>query len=305
MARSPGRSKAGKVTDLGNLGFVPDPEEEGTFGINNNGEVVFSLDVNGERHAMLWLPEPNYNLAAGNHDLAVIFPAFDQPSIARDISVHGKIAGQVGGILAGEGQAMVWDLATGSLQPLGFLPNGTWSRAFAISDSNPPVVVGESEQLDICPEDCDEQDPPMHVFLQSFQVTLSGGSPVLVPLEAPECGRSSHARDVSSVSGAKRIAGFSLTRGIENECDAIVPFCPNEDRDAVVWDAPAAPVVLPDQDDPPFFRDSEARGVNTAGESVGWGYRSNSSLCRPDGLYWNAALRDIRIFGTVTYLRPG
>ena len=86
-----------QVTDLGNLGFVPDPEEEGTFGINNNGEVVFSLDVNGERHAMLWLPEPNYNLAAGNHDLAVIFPAFDQPSIARDISVHGKIAGQVKG----------------------------------------------------------------------------------------------------------------------------------------------------------------------------------------------------------------
>ena len=98
-----------RVTDLGNLGFVPDPDEEGTLGINNNGEVVYSIDVNGERHAILWLPEPNYSLPAGNYDLAEpgLFPPFDQPSIARDISFDGTIVGQVGGILAGEGEAMI------------------------------------------------------------------------------------------------------------------------------------------------------------------------------------------------------
>lgn len=206
-----------RVTDLGDLGFTPNPgpvNEEGTFGISNRDEVVYSIDVNGERHAMLWLPEPNYGLPAGNHDLAVIFPAFDQPSIGRDISFDGKIVGQVGGILGGEGQAIVWDLNSGTFQLLGFLPDGNWSRAFAISDSNPPVVVGESEALAVCPTSCGDPDPPQQLFWRSFRVTLDEEPLALLALRPlGPCDTSSFARDVSSVSGQTLVAGFSHTQG--------------------------------------------------------------------------------------------
>ena len=233
-----------RVTDLGALGFTPNPDDEGTLGISNRGEVVYSIDVNGERHAMLWLPEPNYNLAAGNHDLAAIFPAFDQPSIARDISVHGKIAGQIGGILAGEGQAMVWDLPTGTLQLLGVLPVGMWSRAMAINDATPiPRVVGESEILSVC----DLCDPDIvGRILRSCEVALQDPL-ILEELVSLGCEPSSFARDVSiPAQDHPHIAGFSHRLGFE----PLVCVTPGEcqsNNEAVVWLGPDLIVAqLPD-----------------------------------------------------------
>lgn len=97
------------------------------------------------------------------------------------------------------------------------------------------------------------------------------------------------------------VAGFSRSHGIEAFCQAIVPPCPNEGKDAVRWSSPTIPVVLPDLDAPPLFRDSEARGVNTASESVGWGFPSGTSLCRPDALYWKA---DLQLTNLGLYMPP-
>ncbi len=52
-----------RVTDLRALGFLPDIDD--ILAINSAGEAAFTAVVNGEKHAFVWLPQPNYNLAAG------------------------------------------------------------------------------------------------------------------------------------------------------------------------------------------------------------------------------------------------
>ena len=61
-----------------------------------------------------------------------------------------------------EGEAIIYDLAAGVTTLLGVLqPNGTWSRAIAITDGPDAIVVGESDGLDICPDECEAgQNPP-------------------------------------------------------------------------------------------------------------------------------------------------
>ena len=56
-----------RVTDLGALNFAPGLDD--IFGINNLGEVAFTVDVDpgvpADKHAFLWLPQPNYGFATG------------------------------------------------------------------------------------------------------------------------------------------------------------------------------------------------------------------------------------------------
>ena len=57
-----------RIIDLGPLGFLPIGHND-LFGINNNGQGVFTAEVNQKKHAMLYLPTAAFNLAAGCHDL--------------------------------------------------------------------------------------------------------------------------------------------------------------------------------------------------------------------------------------------
>ena len=50
-----------RVTDLRALGFLPGIHD--IFGINSAGEAAFTAEVNGVRHAFVWLPNPNYGRA--------------------------------------------------------------------------------------------------------------------------------------------------------------------------------------------------------------------------------------------------
>ena len=275
-----------RMTDLGELGFVPNLDVHGTLGLNNLGEVVYGFRVGDEVHPLLWLPEANYELGPGTYDLSVLFGTAT-PSIARDLSVHGQVVGQTGGVEAGSGEAVIWNLETDEVRFLGFLPDGSWSRGFAITDSEPAVVVGESEHLTICPDDCEDQNQaPDQLFLSSFRTTLSEGAPELVQLASVDCDTSSVARDVGGGPGGARVAGFSDTIAIEAGCFPFTPSCPVTGRSAVVWDAPLSPISLPGLDAPQNFTDSEARGVNDFGETVGWGYVPHDGDCLERAFYW-------------------
>ena len=49
-----------RLTDITELGFSTVSADD-RFSINSAGEVVGSFVVNGQRHALLWLPQPNSN----------------------------------------------------------------------------------------------------------------------------------------------------------------------------------------------------------------------------------------------------
>ena len=188
-----------------------------------------------------------------------------------------------------EGEAIVYDLAAGVTTLLGVLqPNGTWSRAIAITDGPDAIVVGESDGLDICPDECEAgQNPPPQLWVRSFHTTLDGGTPVLNALSSLGCDTSSLVRDVSRALGL-RIPGSSASRHLTGPaCLPFEPTCPTEGKDSVAW-TPAL-VVLPDLDQPPIDRDSESRGVNTAGQLVGWGVPHDVAHCDPDALFWDSA----------------
>jgi hypothetical protein len=193
----------------------------------------------------------------------------------------------VNGVEVESGEAVVWDLGTDGVQFLGFLPDGRFSRGFAITDSEPAVVVGESEHLTICPDECEDmEDAPEQLFLTSFRALLSGPGPDLVQLASVDCDTSSVARDVGGGPGGARVVGFSDSIATKAGCLPFTPGCPETGRDGVVWDAPLSPIELPGLDAPENFTDSEARGVNDFGETVGWGYVPLDQGCLQRAFYW-------------------
>ena len=108
-----------RLTNIAQLGFSPVSADD-RFSINSAGEVVGSFEVNGQRHALLWLPQPNTNydppngLAFGLHDLSVL-SGTATPALARDINDAGIVVGQVGGIHPSDGDGIFWDLTTSGL----------------------------------------------------------------------------------------------------------------------------------------------------------------------------------------------
>ncbi|MCH8152484.1 MAG: hypothetical protein IH830_08945 [Planctomycetes bacterium] len=50
-----------RLTDIRALGFLPGSDN--IFGLNYLGEAAFTAEVNEEKHAFVWLPNPNYGLA--------------------------------------------------------------------------------------------------------------------------------------------------------------------------------------------------------------------------------------------------
>jgi hypothetical protein len=280
-----------RTTDLGNLRFIPNPDEIGTFGINNKGEVAFGLIPEGqtEIQAAIWLPEAAYGYGQGVTLLAP--PAgYSLPSILRDVNVDGQFVGQVGGVFEDEGEGIIYNLGPAEDPTLlGFLPGAAWSRAHAITDGPDPIVVGESEWFTVCPDVCGEGgSEPKFWFTRSFWATLTGGTPTLNALDALGCDPSSLARDVSKASGL-RIAGLSGSRlGPDGGCDPFAPTCPLLGEDAVAWTPTLQ--VLTDLDQGPVMYDSQSHGVNSAGQLVGWAVPPEEEDCNPDALFWDTFL---------------
>jgi len=109
-----------ELTEIAVLGFEPDVDLQGRFGINSAGQIAFTRMVNGVSRASLYLPEPAYGFpSAGIVDLPSVFvnhadqgaPILTGHSYARDISDGGFIVGQFGGTGYGLGTAFLIDLA--------------------------------------------------------------------------------------------------------------------------------------------------------------------------------------------------
>lgn len=77
------------VTPIKVLGFTPDPHFYGVMGINDKGQCVYGYMVGepAEMHAWIYLPQPNYGLAAGFHDLNTLSTLTEPtPNIAHDLN---------------------------------------------------------------------------------------------------------------------------------------------------------------------------------------------------------------------------
>ncbi|MHC4406649.1 MAG: hypothetical protein ACYTG0_44060 [Planctomycetota bacterium] len=114
-----------RITDLAEVGFVPGPMEN--FGINSDGEIAFTINVNGEKHAFVWLPQANYGLSEGLHDLNVLpDPDLAGPSLAHDINDAGFVVGQA------NGHAFAWQLGD---------PAGTFDLGDPTVFPRPDIIV--------------------------------------------------------------------------------------------------------------------------------------------------------------------
>lgn len=300
-----------RVTDLGELGFTPSTDEDlrTLFGINNQGEVVFCTKAWHESplpgyyyyHAMVCLPSGSaYGLDAGVHDLNDLF-SMDFPNVARDINVDGLVVGQIGGSGTGVGEAVAWDLAAEpepEMIQLGALAGSSWSRAFAINDADPPVIVGESDALGWCPdledEECgwptEEED-----VLMSFVLTLEGGPPfdlAALGMLEQDCDQSSSVRDVADLgAGQWQAVGISCTYVLSEICFVSVGDCQEDDLpdDAAAWSLDGNETTVWELPSREPDRPSRGLGVNESGEAVGWGFDAGAQGCEPDALFWGSA----------------
>jgi len=178
------------------------------------------------------------------------------------------------------------------MHTLGYLAGADWSRAIAVSDGDPPVVVGESTAPGFCPNPPDCDLPPLHEALYSFSAILDGYPPTLVPLpqlaDPEECDQSSFARDVARLpSGAPLVVGFSHWRIFDVLCMEIPGACEDPTKDAVTWNAAYAVAELTTLTHDNRIA-SEARGVNSIGSGhiAGWGF--DPANCLQRALYWES-----------------
>jgi hypothetical protein len=307
-----------EVIDLGPIGFLPGGAGA-LFGINNNDQGVFTAEVNGKKHAILYLPTDAFDLTAGCidlHDLANLGPTTE--SVAHDISDAGIAVGWAE--IAGERHAFVWrvDLHDPMGNPpvpsidLGtFQPNGTWSEAWAINNVDPPIIVGEGEFL----APCGCEGPAMHDLTRGFALELTGANPTLV--DAAElvqdgvlpCAPNTYARDVLTPPGGGvliplTVAGYSVSGG---------GFCPapggcGDTADATVWTNPTPPsspnpgkalVGL-------SAGGTQAWGVSDLRRIVGTGYTSaNVGNCQEHALFWRNPLATPADLATVPGIPEG
>ncbi len=278
-----------RVIDLGELGFIPDIDNkststpDGRFGINSSGQVAYFLkvDTNGhgppdEFRAYVWLPAPAGSVSAGVHELVPGPQGF--PSMAQDINDSGLVIGQVGGVGNGFGLGAVWDLNALASNPviIPALATSVWSRGIAITDSNPPLVIGQSSRLDDC-DTCTQFNDDDEVVI-GFVGQL-GQVPTVLDLD--DCHPSSLPRDVS------------LTGQIVGHVDATgVPpatFCQEQgacdDGSPRSWDVGGLGVTL---DSVNHSLGTDARGINDADNIVGYEVYQVQGGCPIRALFWEA-----------------
>ena len=235
-----------RVIDLGPIGFGPGGANA-LFGLNNNDQGVFTAEVNGKKHAMLYLPAPAYGFTEPGcydlHELANI-PA-DQTSVAHDINESGIVAGYR--LVDGNRRAFIWrvDLHDPMGSPpvpfidLGTFEDGTWSEAWAINDDTPfPIVVGEGEFFG----DCTCGPLMTHSLKRGFALQLSGPDPSLLNaaqlVQDPDpnlgCLPNTISRDVNTPG-----VGDLLVVGAAHKGGGL---CQNDSSRATLWTNPILPI---------------------------------------------------------------
>ncbi len=276
-----------RLTDIRALGFLPGIDD--ILGINSAGEAAFTAVVNAEKHAFVWLPQPNYGLAAGPHDLHLLAGLGGGESAAHDINDAGFVAGGRGNPING-GQAIVWQLGAGgaSVCDLGRPscsngPDAMWAVAFAINDADPPVVIGDSDN---CFDGC-AFDGINH---GAFRITLDGCPslstciPALCTILETGNDDSSYARDVNTPQNPladPQVVGF--TDGVAlYPINCSIPSC-DPDKDAVRWEPGIA--VLDDLDPPGQDFGAECRGNNNSDQIVGSGFVEGNP-CSKRAVIW-------------------
>ena len=271
--------------DLGPLGFDPEVDRTGTFGINDRGQVAFArLDGSVVRAAIFLpcVPEPGSTL------IGVEYLPGATPSIARDLNVHGQVVGQVNGKQQLEGEGAVWTIA----DPLPLLslvdtfgdPGvvNDWSRLVAITSTQPAYVAGESAIRYEC-FPCSSGIPGDVIRAFKMQVGAALGPP-LVPLPCgPVVDSSSHARDINAFL---RVVGSSSGFSSEQEqipgqfCKTEAPCEPPETLCAAAdWPGPSPLIDF-------TSLTSHAYGTNDLDEIVGFRYVSSAG-CPEDALFWS------------------
>jgi hypothetical protein len=285
------------VIDLGDIGFeIDDPGDEGSFGINDWGEVAFALLDGGSIKSAIWLPASAYGLAAGTHLPSV--PAPGHPSMLRECNETGVFVGQAGGLLDGEGRGLVIDFLE-SPHRVELLvaddSDATWSRALSVNDGDPPVILGRWRRNSHC-DPCSAQTPTAG-YLRSFRVLLDDDDPdewtytELSPSpDLPErCDPASVAHDIAApTSSTLVVAGSSGT-----QIDPSGPVC--QQGDAYVA-KPVGWTPGPNDLDLLGTRENNARGVNDHSEFVGWRY---AAALFPRALYWSSLTADVFELGNV------
>jgi hypothetical protein len=271
-----------------NLGAPPHGGASFAYGLNAKGQIVgqFFFD-DGEdpaNHAFIWLPEADYGLSAGMHDLTILadLAAPGKDGIAFDINDDGIVAGRQGGLTGlVQAVAFVWDLSkypnSGWAYDLGSLGSGgSWDRfdeggaAYAISNADPAVVVGEAGEVAL-----------------GFQVTL-GSEPAIVdlaPLDDDPEDDCSCGRDVNMSVPVLVVGSSNPFSGGGEDC--MFPF------DGVVWNDAGDPrpaTELAGFGAEPDYPRVLALGANEAGLIVGWGYEETGEpeplKCRSRALFW-------------------
>jgi len=160
------------------IGFQPNADVEGRFGINNHGQIAYARRnvTTGAFRAMVYLHCDANGLGSGVWDLAHEFRdefgglILTGDSYARDIGDQGVLVGQFGGIKRGEGRAFAIDL-TGIMglddhvavwPPIDGDPPvdecSDWGRAVAVTGGFSPQVVIERGALRPCTNCCNETE---------------------------------------------------------------------------------------------------------------------------------------------------
>ena len=256
LKADPPRFRVIDITPLN--GFVPNVDTYGSMGINNFGEVVYAANIEVEPavyefRPWVWLPATNSNytgVTVGFNDLSLL-EENGYTGIARDINDLGIIVGQTsdGSYFSRNDEASMWVLNPAQSQDqftrlgvLGALVRD-WSGADAISNDDPPRIVGGVSDDGICYDsDCTVPGGEAAVF-RGFMIEypdLMAQATILNPSSTNSAG----ARGVSStiVAEALVVAGGSRCHALEGGCltgggsDPCEPL-----RGATYWGLRAAP----------------------------------------------------------------
>ena len=287
-----------RVVDLGRLAFVPDTDLDlinGTFGINNHGQVAFGrlpLGMGSVVTAHIWLPEASsaLGLPQGFHEIS----GATAPSIARDINNAGIVVGQYGNIAESGGTAFTYDAGTGVLTTFS-PPGSTWSAGHGITEGTEPWISGHA--LTTIP--CTDQPLPETTVIHGFYARLTSPLPTPVYVTPDLSGDDDDSRafdlipDVFSGSLPVRVVGDTDDTVVRPSGFCLVAQTPDcrPDEDPVFWSASATvPDELPGNVLPskPSLIGSHARAINTAGDVVGWAALNEQQPCPPVAAFWEA-----------------
>jgi hypothetical protein len=273
-----------KVIDLGRVDVIPPEAADSTFGLNADGVAVYhyrftdgGIDV---RHGAFWAPDNRYGAetCGVRQDLNTrsgLSPA--TYTLAADVSDFGIVGGTAGSGVP-TGAAHHWTLSAAtplSHGSLGVLPGGTHSLGFAINDHPVnPTIVGECRLGVPCSAG---SSAPVRFILPNGPMEL------LAPVGNQHL--ESLAFDVNNEALPRAVGQLLLFGG---SCFMSEPFPCSSDQDAAQWVGTQLGASLVPLD---AVMEFEARGVNNAGMSVGYGYNPNANpppQCLRRALRWSA-----------------